>query len=88
MSLMEILEMLVRSCPDAVVVPDCGEYEEPPIVYAIKANIYAPAVGSEDSTLARVERQICEMVECMLRYNPAAASRVFTGYRGKVSQLL
>ena len=83
-SLMQILEMLVRSCPDAVVIPDLGEYEEPPIVYAIKANIYAPSLGSEDSTITRVERQIFEMVDCMLRFNPSAASRVFTGYRGQV----
>jgi len=83
-SLMQILEMLVRSCPDAVVIPDRGEYEEPPIVYAIKANIYAPSLGSEDSTVARVERQIYEMVDCMLRYNPSAAGRVFTGFRGQV----
>ena len=84
-SLMQILEMLVRSCPDAVVVPDRGEYEEPPIVYAIKANIYAPSLGSEDATLVRVERQIYEMVDLMLRYNPSAASRVFDGFRGQVS---
>lgn len=83
-SLMQILEMLVRSCPDSVVIPDRGEYEEPPIVYAIKANIYAPGLGNEDVTEERVERQIYEMVDCMLRYNPAAASRVFSGYRGQV----
>ena len=87
-SLMQILEMLVRSCPDAVVIPDRGEYEEPPIVYAIKATIYAPSLGSEVSTIARVEGQIYEMVDCMLRYNPSAASRVFTGYRGQVSLFL
>jgi len=51
--LMQILEMLVSSCPEAVLIPDRGEYEEPPIVYAIKANIYAPALGSEDSSIPR-----------------------------------
>jgi hypothetical protein len=86
-SLMQILEMLVRSCPDAVTIPDRGEYEEPPIIYAIKANMYAPGLGSEDSTLARIERQIYEMVDCMLRHNPSAASRVLSGYRGQVRHL-
>lgn len=87
MSLMEILEMLVRSCPEAVVIPDLGEYEEPPIVYALKANIYAPSLGSEDETLARVERQIYEMVRTMLKYAPSAAARVFSGFRGQYSAL-
>jgi len=38
----EILELLVNSCPEATIIPDRGEYEEPPIVMAIKANVYAP----------------------------------------------
>lgn len=87
MGLMEILEMLVCSCPKAVVIPDCGEYEEPPIVYAIKANIYAPSLGSEDHTLARVERQIYEMVRTMLRHSPFAAAQVFSGFRGQYTAL-
>lgn len=82
-NLLQILELLVRSCPDAVIVPDRGEYEEPPLVYAIKANVYAPVLGFDDDN--RVERQIYEMVDCMLRYNPASAGRVFTGFRGQVS---
>ena len=68
-------------------ITDRGEYEEPPIVYALKANIYAPSLGSEDATLSRVEAQIYDMVACMLRYCPAAASRVFTGYRGRYTAL-
>lgn len=83
--LLPILDMLVRSCPEAVIIPDRGEYEEPPIVYAIKANIYAPSLGAEDDFL--VERQIYEMVACMLRYCPQAASCVFTGYRGQYTAL-
>ena len=86
-SLMEILEMLVTSCPEAVVIPDRGEYEEPPIVYAIKANIYAPSLGSEDDTLLRVERQIFEMVRTMLKHAPFAASNVFSGFRGQYTAL-
>ena len=86
-TLMQILELLVRSCPEAIVLPDRGEYEEPPIVYAVKANIYAPALGSDDSTLAKVERQIYEMVACMLRHYPQAASQIFTGYRGQYTAL-
>jgi hypothetical protein len=86
-SLMGILEMLVISCPEAVVIPDRGEYEEPPIVYAIKANIYAPSLGSEDDTLLRVERQIYEMVHTMLKHAPWAASEVFSGFRGQYTAL-
>lgn len=85
--LMEILEMLVKSCPDAVVVPDRGEYEEPPIVMALKANVYAPALQREDSTAARIERNIYEMVNCMLNHYPKAASCVFNGYRGQYTAL-
>ena len=81
--LIEILEMLVTSCAEAVIVPDRGEYEEPPIVYALKANLYAPLLGSEDSTTARVERRIYEMVACMLEHYPEAACCVFAGYRGQ-----
>jgi ankyrin repeat protein len=86
-SLIDILNMLVKSCPEAVLVPDMGEYEEPPIVYALKANIYAPSLGSEDETLTRIERLIYEMVSCLLKYCPEAASRVFTGYRGRYTAL-
>ncbi|KAL7570067.1 hypothetical protein ACA910_017102 [Epithemia clementina (nom. ined.)] len=86
-SLMQILELLVRSCPEAVLIPDLGEYEEPPVVYALKANIYAPALVSDEGTVARVERQIYEMVACMLKYCPKAASQVFSGYRGQYTAL-
>jgi hypothetical protein len=85
--LMRILEELVASCPQAVVVPDRGEYEEPPIVYALKATLYAPSLGSADETCARVERGIYEIVRCMLRYAPDAASRAFSGYRGQYAAL-
>lgn len=85
--LIQILEMLVKSCAQAVVVPDRGEYEEPPIVYALKANLYAPLLGSEDATTARVERRIYEMVACMLQHYPEAAGCVFAGYRGQYTAL-
>ncbi len=85
--LMEILEMLVKSSPEAIIVPDRGEYEEPPIVMALKANVYAPLLRPEDVTTARIERHINEMVNCMLRYYPSAASCVFNGYRGKYTAL-
>lgn len=85
--LIQILEMLVKSCAQAVVVPDRGEYEEPPIVYALKANLYAPLLGSEDATTARVERRIFEMVACMLQHYPEAASCVFAGYRGQYTAI-
>lgn len=82
--LMQILQMLVKSCPEAVVVPDRGEYEEPPIVYALKANLFMMA-GHEDATTTLVERRIYEMVACMIEHYPQAASRVFAraGYRGQ-----
>lgn len=85
--LMELLEMLVKSCAETVVVPDCGEYEEPPIVMALKANVYAPLLQSEDATAFRIERNIHEMVNCMLKHYPSAASCVFNGYRGKYTAL-
>ena len=86
-NLIQILEMLVSSCPEAVLVPDLGEYEEPPVVYALKANIYAPALVSDEGTQWRIERQIYEMLDCMLRYCPQAASQVFSGYRGQYTAL-
>ena len=85
--LMEILEMLVRSSPEAVVIPDRGEYEEPPIVMALKANVYAPLLQTEEATSVIIERNINEMVNCMLRYYPIAASCVFSGHRGKYTAL-
>lgn len=83
----EILELLVSSCPTAVVIPDRGEYEEPPIVYAIKAHLYAPVLGSEDATFTRVEGQIFEMVRTMLKHAPFAAAQVFSGFRGQYTAL-
>ena len=90
---MEILEVLVRSCPEASIIPDWGEYEEPPIVMALKANVYAPllqqspASSSADENgepiAARIERYIHEMVRCILQTFPQAASCVFNGYRGQ-----
>jgi len=83
----EILELLVRSCAEAIIIPDRGEYEEPPIVMAIKANVYAPMLQSEETTIARMERHIYDMVKCMLQHFPEAASRVFNGYRGQYTAL-
>ena len=82
-----ILDMLVRSCPEAVIIPDRGEYEEPPIVYTLKANIYAPGLGLDDATQFRMEKQIYEMVRTVLKYAPSAASKVFSGFRGQYSAL-
>jgi hypothetical protein len=85
--LMAMLEMLVKSSAEAVVIPDRGEYEEPPIVMALKANVYAPLLRSEDATAARIERNIYEMVNSMLQHYPQAASCVFNGYRGHYTAL-
>lgn len=83
----EILELLVRSCSEAIIIPDRGEYEEPPIVMAIKANVYAPMLQPEETTTTRIERHIYDMVNCMLQHCPKAASRVFNGYRGQYTAL-
>lgn len=83
----DILELLVKSCAEAIIIPDRGEYEEPPIVMAIKANVYAPLLQSEETTAARIERHIYDMVNCMLQHFPEAASRVFNGYRGQYTAL-
>lgn len=85
--LMEMLELLVSSCAEAVVIPDRGEYEEPAIVMALKANVYAPMLQSEETTAARIERHIFEMVDCMLHYYPSAASCIFNGFRGQYTAL-
>lgn len=85
--LMEILEMLVKSTPEATIVPDRGEYEEPPIVMALKANVYAPLLRPEDVSAAQIEQKINLMVKCMLQFYPAAASCGFNGYRGKYTAL-
>jgi len=83
----EILELLVKSCAEAVVITDRREYEEPPIVMAIKATIYAPMLQSDGMTTTRIERHIYDMVKCMLQHYPAAANRVFNGYRGQYTAL-
>lgn len=87
-SLPKILDLLVSSCPESVVIPDWGEYEEPPIVYALKADIYAPMLGTDDEEmLLRIESVIHEMVSTMLKHAPFAASKVFSGFRGHYSSL-
>lgn len=83
----EILQLLVKSCAEAIVISDRGEYEEPPIVMAIKANVYAPMLQSEETTTVQMERHIYDMVNCMLQHYPQAASRVFNGYRGQYTAL-
>ncbi|KAG7365201.1 ankyrin repeat domain protein [Nitzschia inconspicua] len=87
--MLEILELLVQSCAEAIVISDRGEYEEPPIVMALKADVYAPMLQSdaEENTMAQIERHIYNMVERMLQHYPQAASRVFKGYRGHYTAL-
>jgi hypothetical protein len=85
--MMPMLEALVQSCPESVVVPDRGEYEEAPIVYALKANIYAPAFADGDAHFVKVEACIYEMVQTMLLYAPIAATQTFSGFRGDYTAL-
>lgn len=83
-----LLELLVKSCPDAVGIPDRGEYEEPPLVMALKASLYAGAdYETDECAYPRIERRILEMVQTMLRHYPQAASRVLTGARGQYTAL-
>ena len=87
---MPLFEMLVKSCPEASGIPDSGEYEEPPLVMALKANQYAATSAdseSDDVIYPRIEMRIHEMVQIMLRHYPAAASRVLEGARGQYTAL-
>ena len=84
----EMLQIMVESCPEAVSIPDRGEYEEPPLVKALKASLYAGGVEEADGTLfQRVERRIHRMVGCMLEHYPQAASQILTGARGHYTAL-
>ena len=87
---MPFFELLVKSCPEASGVPDNGEYEEPPLVFALKANQYAAISAdaeSDDVIFPRIEMRIQEMVQIMLKYYPEAASRVLKGARGQYTAL-
>ena len=84
------LKLLVRSCPEAAGIPDNGEYEEPPLVFALKANQYAATsvdFESNEVLFPRVEKRIHEMVEIMLTSYPEAASRILNGARGHYTAL-
>jgi hypothetical protein len=84
----EIFQLLIKSCPEAVGIPDRGEYEEPPLVMALKANLYAGGADDVDGNLyQRLERRMYEMVRCMLEHYPQAASQVFSGARGHYTAL-
>ena len=87
---MPFFKLLVKSCPEATGIPDNGEYEEPPLVFALKANQYAATSAdseSDDVIYPRIERRIHEMVKIMLWYYPDAASRVLNGVRGHYTAL-
>lgn len=84
---LNVLEILVQSCPEAVVIPDLGEYEETPIVCALKANVFANVSTAREEVATRIEQIIYDMVVIMLEYCPQAASRVFSGYRGRYTAL-
>jgi hypothetical protein len=56
--------------------------EEPPLVFALKANQYAATSAdseSDDVIFPRIEMRIQEMVQIMLKYYPEAASRCTEG---------
>lgn len=81
-----LLHILVMSCPAAVGIPDRGEYEEPPLVMALKAHIYAGA-DYESDDFVRIEKRIHDMVQTMIRYYPEGASQVLTGSRGQYTAI-
>ena len=81
-----MLQLLVARAPEAVEIPDRGEYEEPPLVMALKANTYVG--GDLDGIMfQRVERRIRETVACMLEHRPEAARKVLSGARGSYAAL-
>jgi len=84
-----LLDMLVKSCPEAVGVPDRGEYAEPPLVMALKASLYAGGESQQEpgDDYVRTERSIHEMVRTMLRHNPDAAAKVLEGARGNYTAI-
>lgn len=87
---MTFFEMLVKSSPQASGVPDRGEYEEPPLVMALKANQYAATSADYDADAMlypRIEMRIHEMVQTMLQYFPEAASQILEGARGQYTAL-
>jgi len=81
-----MLQLLVKRAPEAVGIPDRSEYEEPPLVMALKANTY---VGHEGNGIMfqRIERRIRETVACMLEHYPQAARNTLTGARGHYTPL-
>ena len=81
-----LLHLLVKSCPQAVGIPDRGEYEEPPLVMALKAHIYAGA-DYESDDFVRIEKRIHDMVQTMLKYYPEGASQVLSGSRGQYTAI-
>lgn len=85
---MAFFELLVESCPEAAGVPDRGEYEEPPLVMALKAHLYAATSADDDELLyPRYEMRIHEMVNIMLKHYPQAASQTLEGARGQYTAL-
>jgi len=85
--LIVMLRLLVQSAPEAVGISDRGEYEEPPLVMALKASLYAGEYDPDDYLYIRIERRIHEMVRIMLQHNPQAASMVLKGARGHYTAL-
>jgi hypothetical protein len=87
---MTFFELLVKSSPQASGVPDRGEYEEPPLVMALKANQYAATSADYDADAMlypRIEMRIHAMVQIMLKHFPEAASQILEGARGQYTAL-
>jgi len=87
-----IAQELIKSSPEAVAIPDCTEFEETPLILALKGSVYANEqfaqqrrrsnsnsdIGGIDYYNATlvVERKIFDLCKVMLQSYPAAASRV------------
>lgn len=78
----QMLQLLVKRAPEAVGIPDRGEYNETPLIMALKANTY---VGNYPEGI--IERRIREAVACMLQHCPEAARKTLEGARGSYAAL-
>jgi hypothetical protein len=77
-----MLELLIKSCPKAVGIPNDGEYPEPPLVMELKASLYVGGADNANWILyQRVKQRIYETVHCMLANYPQSASRFLSGAR-------
>ena len=85
-----VAKELIQSSPEAVSIPDCTEFEETPLILALKSSVYANEQHQQqqryiqnnsnedgiDYYNATLERKIFDICKIMLQSSPHAASRV------------